>query len=75
VSIRPEAIALGAGSGENMLTGQVAAVLYQGDRSECEIRVGDTMISIFVPPGVPLAQGQDATVRLPAESLSVWPAP
>ena len=49
-----------------------ATVLYQGDRSECEIRVGDELIFTFVPPGLALAQGQDVSVRLPREAISVW---
>ncbi|MGE5539507.1 MAG: ABC transporter ATP-binding protein [Gemmatimonas sp.] len=75
VSIRPEAIAVGnAEKSQNVVTGQVAAVLYQGDRCECEIRVYDEMLSIFVPPGFALEHGQEVSVHLPADRLSVWPA-
>jgi hypothetical protein len=49
-------------------------VFYQGDRSECEIRVGSELISTFVPPGVTVAPGQPVSVRLPPDRLSVWPA-
>jgi iron(III) transport system ATP-binding protein len=77
VSIRPEAIAIadgGSASQDNVLRGKVAAVFYQGDRSECEIHVGDELISTFVAPGTAIARGQEVTVRLPADCISVWPA-
>jgi iron(III) transport system ATP-binding protein len=74
VSIRPEAVAIADGTGDNVVIGSVVAVFYQGDRSECEVRVGDALISTFVPPGVSIAPGQQVALRLPPECLSVWPA-
>jgi iron(III) transport system ATP-binding protein len=77
LSIRPEAITLLADhdpSETDCLVGTVAAILYQGERSECEILVGDERISAYLKPGISLALGQTVAVRLPAEHIAVWPA-
>jgi ABC-type Fe3+/spermidine/putrescine transport system ATPase subunit len=76
LSIRPEAVAVltTTDPGEaNVLVGTVAAVLYQGERSECEIRVGDERISAYLQSGTTVARGQTVAVKLPAEHISLWP--
>jgi iron(III) transport system ATP-binding protein len=75
VSIRPESVTLAdGGARDNVLIGTIAALLYQGERSECEIRVGDEMIFTFVPASAALVRGQEIAVRLPPDRLFVWPA-
>src|SRR6185437_13783550 len=59
ISVRPEALHLGASAGgqAGTLQGIVEAVLYQGERSECEVKIGGTAVSIYLPPDTSAARG------------------
>src|SRR5262249_2899227 len=48
ISLRPEAVHLANGEGST-LHGIVEAVLYQGERSECEVKIGASALSIYLP--------------------------
>jgi iron(III) transport system ATP-binding protein len=75
VSIRPESIRLGRPerAGWAALNGTVVAVLYQGERSECEVRIGATSILVYVPPEVALSRGQAIELAIATDAISVWP--
>jgi iron(III) transport system ATP-binding protein len=75
VAIRPERIALSrADSGnENRLFGRVETVLYQGDRTECAVRVGGSLITIYGPPEARTMRDRDVGLVLAPEALTLWP--
>ncbi|MFN4283088.1 MAG: ABC transporter ATP-binding protein [Alphaproteobacteria bacterium] len=75
IAIRPERIALAAAHAvrANCLAGKVETVLYQGDRTECAVRVGNDLITIYGPPEARTMRGQDVTLELAPEALTLWP--
>ncbi len=77
VSVRPESIAIEThadGACPGRLAGVVEAVLYQGERSECEVRIGGQAALVFVPPSAVVARDSEIWLRIPPEAASVWPA-
>ena len=53
ISVRPEAVRLrraGEPAEGGILKGVIEAILYQGDRSECEVRIGSQAILVYLPP-------------------------
>jgi ABC-type Fe3+/spermidine/putrescine transport system ATPase subunit len=74
MAIRPERVRLITdASGGNNLTGHMETVLYQGDRSECLVRVGDELITVYGPPEAVGLRGQDVALELAPEAISLWP--
>ncbi len=75
VAIRPERITLsqGAEGEENRLSGRIETVLYQGDRTECTVRVGDDLITIYGPPEARAMRNTDVELFLAPEALTLWP--
>ena len=77
ISIRPESIAVETGTScarDGQLLGTVEAVLYQGERSECEVRIGAQTALVFVPPGIEIRREARIALSIPPASASVWPA-
>jgi len=76
IAIRPERITLSqvAEGGENRLSGRIETVLYQGDRTECTVRVGDDIITIYGPPEARAMKNQDVELFLAPEALTIWPS-
>jgi ABC-type Fe3+/spermidine/putrescine transport system ATPase subunit len=75
--IRPEDIEVSnqsADGGLNRIRGVVHAFLFLGDRAECYVTAGGCEIMLLVPRGLHLREGQEVTVRLPEEALSLWPS-
>jgi ABC-type Fe3+/spermidine/putrescine transport system ATPase subunit len=76
ISVRPEAVRV-AEPGERLnggtLEGVVEAVLYQGDRSECEVRVGGDAIVVFVKPNRAFAPGDRIALAFAPNTARVWP--
>jgi ABC-type Fe3+/spermidine/putrescine transport system ATPase subunit len=75
VSVRPESVRLeksGDADGANRLAGKVEAQLYLGDRSECEIRVGNERFLIYADADLSLVPGQDVRLYFPPEQLELW---
>jgi iron(III) transport system ATP-binding protein len=74
ISVRPEAIGIGntADGLAGTLTGIVEAVLYQGERSECEVRVGDVAITVYVPPNTAIACGEKIALRIDPDAPRLW---
>jgi ABC-type Fe3+/spermidine/putrescine transport system ATPase subunit len=76
VSVRPEAVHI-ARAGDDpsggKLDGIVEAVLYQGERSECEVRLGSERVLVYVPPDMTLQAGDRIALALAPGAAQVWP--
>ena len=74
ISVRPEAISLGqsADGRAGLLHGIVEAVLYQGERSECEVKVGNAAVIIYVPRDTTIAQGDSITLAIARDAPRLW---
>jgi ABC-type Fe3+/spermidine/putrescine transport system ATPase subunit len=73
VAIRPEKVKIAVEGGNGGLPGRIETVLYQGERTECLVRVGEELLTIYGPPEVVGLRGRDVTLILPAEAISLWP--
>jgi ABC-type Fe3+/spermidine/putrescine transport system ATPase subunit len=80
ISVRPEAISVGraggsvSGSGP-VLEGTVSTVLYQGERSACEVKVGDEAILVYLSAGCTPQPGEPIAFAIDPGALRLWPAP
>jgi iron(III) transport system ATP-binding protein len=74
VSVRPEALRLKdkEHSGERTLKGIVTTVLYQGERSECMVRLGEDSIVIYLPSERDVQPGSEIELAVAASALRVW---
>jgi len=76
ISVRPEAVRLGHPTdarSEWALKAVVEAVLYQGERSECEVRIGKDIFSIYLPSAARVSRGETIELAIAAGDLRVWP--
>jgi len=76
ISVRPESVGIQAAASTTAagaLTGIVEAVLYQGERSECEVRIGRQSVLVFAPPTLRVVPRATVTLTIAPESASVWP--
>ena len=74
LTIRPEAVRLGAspgGTGQNSFPARVTDATYLGTQISYRLQAGETSLRAALPPHTRLAVGDETTVNLPAESL--WP--
>jgi len=71
ISLRPEAIRLADGQGST-LHGIVEAVLYQGERSECEVKIGAKALSIYLPSGSHAAPGDKIALAIEPDAARLW---
>ena len=74
VSLRPEAIHLANGQGST-LHGIVEAVLYQGERSECEVKIGDSALCIYLPSDSNPAPGDKIALAIEPNAARLWAKP
>jgi ABC-type Fe3+/spermidine/putrescine transport system ATPase subunit len=76
VSLRPEDVVVtdAPASGENNLKGTVETVLFAGERTECQIKVGEESILVYVPRSQMMDPGQPVSFRIPRDTVNVWPA-
>ncbi|HXR87422.1 MAG TPA: ABC transporter ATP-binding protein [Stellaceae bacterium] len=74
VSLRPEAIRLANGQG-GALTGIVEAVLYQGERSECEVKIGSSALCVYLPSGSRAAPGDKIALAIEPSAARLWAKP
>jgi ABC-type Fe3+/spermidine/putrescine transport system ATPase subunit len=74
VSVRPEALRLKDREqpGDRTLKGIVTTVLYQGERSECMVRLGEDSIVIYLPSERNIAPGSEIELAVAASALRVW---
>jgi iron(III) transport system ATP-binding protein len=75
VSIRPEALRLKDSfrPGDRALKGTVTTVLYQGERSECMVRLGEDNIVMYLPSDRDAAPGDEIELAVAISALRVWP--
>ena len=78
VIFRPEDVhVLGNGSGggrssdENILTGEVAEVMFVGEALECQVVVGDTRMRLKLHPATKVAPGQKIDLAIPVDRCRV----
>jgi ABC-type Fe3+/spermidine/putrescine transport system ATPase subunit len=76
-AVRPEDVDImeqADGATENVLAGEVEAVLFTGERSEVSVRVGDRgRVLAYAPRRMRLAEGQAVHLRFKPGSLTFWP--
>ena len=72
IAIRPEKINLALDGGDG-LAGRIETVLYQGDRTECLVRVGQELLTIYGPPETAGLRNRDVKLVLRPEAISLWP--
>ncbi|HXQ50595.1 MAG TPA: ABC transporter ATP-binding protein [Stellaceae bacterium] len=78
ISVRPEAVRIeraNGGAAGGALEGVVEAVLYQGERSECEVRVGSEAILVYAAPDIALARGDRIALSIAPDAPRVWAKP
>ncbi len=73
MSVRREALHLKHDTDQpgRTLKGVIGTVLYQGERSECEVLIGGQPILVYLPADAGLAAGQ--VIELAADALRLWP--
>jgi iron(III) transport system ATP-binding protein len=76
ISVRPESVRVAEPAEQaagGTLEGVVEAVLYQGERSECEVRLGAGSILVYVAPDRALAPGDQIILAVASETARIWP--
>ena len=74
VAIRPERVRLVLeGQVPGGLQGRIETVLYQGERTECLVRVGEQVVTVYGPPETAGLRQRDVILVLPEEAISLWP--
>ena len=74
VTVRPENVMLiadASGEADNVVAGNVEAVVYVGNFLDCAVAVGGERLRIQLHPATPIAGGQAVRLRLPAEHCRV----
>ena len=71
ISLRPEAIHLANGQA-GALHGIVEAVLYQGERSECEVKIGASALCVYLPAGSDAAPGDKIALAIEPNAARLW---
>lgn len=77
VSARPEDIAVmepSHGTGDNKLKGTIETLLFVGERTECQVKVGEERILVYVPRTRLLEPGQAISLYLPMDAVNLWSA-
>jgi ABC-type Fe3+/spermidine/putrescine transport system ATPase subunit len=74
ISVRPEAVRLGdAANGDaGTLHGIVEAVLYQGERAECEVKIGGVAVPVYLPPDTPALRGDKIALTIARDAPRLW---
>jgi len=74
ISVRPEALRLadGANGDASTLHGVVEAVLYQGERAECEIKIGGVAVPIYLPPDTQASRGDKIALSIARDAPRLW---
>lgn len=78
LSVRAESMALSTDqrtTGAHELCGLIDAILFLGDRYECEVVLKEgRRINVNVPRGAQLVEGEKVAVTFNKEAVRVWPA-
>ena len=67
LTIRPEAVRFG--EGENCFSARISRVMYLGTRIRCGLDANGLNLRVAVSPDARVREGEQVTIRLPAESL------
>jgi ABC-type Fe3+/spermidine/putrescine transport system ATPase subunit len=75
IAIRPERVRMSASRDGNpaALEGLVETVLYQGDRSECAVRVGGELITVYAEPEARNLKSHTVWLDFAPEAVTLWP--
>ena len=74
IAIRPERVSLSTASGAaNALEGTVETALYQGERTECAVRIGQELITVYGAPEARSLRGQRVWLGFAPEAVTLWP--
>jgi iron(III) transport system ATP-binding protein len=79
VIVRPEDVHLaanggnGSESGENILSGEVAEVMFLGEALECQVVIGDTRMRLKLHPSTRIAAGEKIDLAIPVDRCLVLP--
>jgi ABC-type Fe3+/spermidine/putrescine transport system ATPase subunit len=74
LAIRPERVRLSVSQdGPNMLEGLVETVLYQGERSECVVRVGSELVTVYGAPEATALRNSKVWLNFAPEAITLWP--
>ena len=77
LSVRPEDVVInedGDENRDNTVEGTIETMLFIGDRLECQVRVGNERILLYLPRHRMLKPQQVISLHLPRESVNLWPA-
>ena len=74
ISVRPEAVRLAdiANGDAGILHGTIEAVLYQGERSECEVKIGGVAIPVYLPTDTPALRGDKIALSIQRDAPRLW---
>jgi ABC-type Fe3+/spermidine/putrescine transport system ATPase subunit len=76
ISVRPESVRVAdpqERAAGGTIDGIVEAVLYQGERSECEVRLGAEAILVYVAPDRAIAPGDRIALAVASDTARIWP--
>ncbi len=76
LSVRPEDVVViedDYDTGGNSLKGTIETLLFVGDRSECQVKVGEERILVYVPRNQVFEPGQAISLRIPRDAVKLWP--
>ncbi len=77
LSVRPEDIAVverGRDTGGNSLKGTIETIHFVGDRSECQVKVGEERVLVYVPRKQVFEPGEPIHLFIPRDAINLWPA-
>lgn len=74
LSIRPESVALRPSGtcDSHKITGRISAILYQGDRTLCEVIVSGEHILVYLTGDINPAHNDEITLYLPTQAMQIW---
>jgi iron(III) transport system ATP-binding protein len=72
--VRPEFIRVAGNGGGNAFRGRLETLLFVGETSEAEIRIGNTLVTTLIPPTADVAEGSEVSVAFSPDHCFLLPA-
>lgn len=74
LSIRPEVVALQSSEAFecHKITGRISAILYQGDRTLCEVIVSGEHILVYLTGDINPSHDDEIALYLPTQAVQIW---